>query len=45
MKQCLDGIKKLKNKVRILKVSDFQPLKENSQVGFIYVEVGDSYEA
>ena len=40
--QCLEGIKKLKKTLEILKVSDFQPLKENSLLGRVYVEVGES---
>lgn len=40
-KQCLLGIKKLQKNLRILKISDFQPLKDNSLVGRVYVEVGE----
>ncbi len=38
--QCLDGIDKLKKKVAILKISDFQPTQENPQAGVIYIEIG-----
>lgn len=41
--QCLEGLKKLKKNLRILKVSDFQPVKADSQLGAVYVEVGDFY--
>ncbi len=42
-KQCLEGIKKLKKNLEILKVSDFQPLGENSLLGRVYVEVGEFF--
>ncbi|MEO0841657.1 MAG: hypothetical protein AAF063_22460 [Cyanobacteria bacterium J06643_5] len=39
--QCFEGVKKLKKTLEILKISDFQPLKENSAIGRIYVEIGE----
>ena len=41
--QCLEGIRKLKKTLEILKVSDFQPLKENPLLGRVYVEVGEFF--
>ena len=41
--QCLEGIRKLKKNLEILKVSDFQPLGENSPIGRVYVEVGEFF--
>lgn len=42
-KQCFEGIRKLKKNLQILKVSDFQPLRENPPIGRVYVEVGEFF--
>ena len=41
MNQCLEGVKKLKKTLEILNVTDFQPIKENSSIGRVYVNVGE----
>ncbi len=37
--ECLDGIAKLREILYVLDISDFEPVKDNPQLGTVYVKV------